>query len=205
MDGQDILDAYIRLGEVNNSTNGLHGQVVGDTIEEDGDAEQDVSSILESPRPTSYQSKRNSYQRLSRFSDEARRSIRSLDKPLADSSSGRSSATVRPAAAPRPHGSALLSDADFDKALTQFASDRDSFFLDLSFSAGAVTQPSHTRARPKAQKIVAEDLSSASLGRGLGSIRRHISFREMNSMRRQPSMARNGLLSPGRHPLEGTC
>ena len=191
VDGQDILDAYIRLGEVSNG-NGLHSQGVGDTIEEDQDAEQEVSSILESPRPMSRQSKRNSYQRLSRFSDEARMSIRSLDKPLTDSSSNRSSATVRPVPSPGPRASIMLSDADFDKALKQFASDRDSFFLDLNFSAGAVTQPSHLRARPKTQKIVPENVQPASLSRGLGSIRRHMSFREMNSVKRQPSMARNG-------------
>lgn len=192
MDGQDILDAYIRLGEVSNGTNGAYSQSVGDTIEEDQDAEKEVLSILESPRPMSRQSKRNSYQRLSRFSDEARMSIRSLDKPLADTGSKRSSVTIRPVPSPGPRASVLLSDADFDKALKQFATDRDSFFLDLSFSAGAVTQPSRPRARPKTQKIVPEDVQPASMSRGMGSIRRHMSFREMNSVKRQPSVTRNG-------------
>lgn len=193
LDGQDLLDTYIRLGEVNNGTSGGHSQGYGDTIREDEDTEQDVSSILESPRPMSRQAKRNSYQRLSRYSDEARMSIRSLDKPPSASSSQRSSATIRAGPPPGTRISTLLSDADFDKALNQFTNDRDSFFLDLSFSAGAVTKPSRPRARPKTQKIVSEDVPpSPSLSRGFGSIRRHMSFREMGSTRKQPPLARNG-------------
>ena len=186
VDGQDILDTYIRLGNVSNGTNGVHTNGVGDTIEEDEAAEQEVSSILESPRPMSRQSKRNSYQRLSRLSDEAQMSVRSLD-----TGSKRSSLTIRAAPSPGSRNSTLMNDADFDKALKQFASERDSFFLDLSFSAGAVTQPQRPKARPKTQKIVPEEMQPP-MSRGMGSIRRHMSFREMNSMRRQPSVNRNG-------------
>ena len=193
MDGQEILDTYIRLGAVSNGANGVHATGVEDTIQEDQDAEQEVSSILESPRPMSRHSKRNSYQRLSRLSDEARLSIRSLDAPQPGSSSKRSSATIRPVPAPGTRASILLSDADFDMALKQFAVDRDSFFLDLNFTAGAVTQPSRQKPRPKTQKIVPEELQPG-LSRGIGSIRRHMSFRERNSMKRQPSVARQGLL-----------
>jgi hypothetical protein len=183
VDGQDILDTYVRLASVSSATNALHTNGVGDTIEEDKDAEQDVSSILESPRPTS---KRNSYQRLSRLSDEAQMSTRSLD-----SGSKRSSVTIKAGPSPGPRSSVLMNDADFDKTLKQFVSDRDSFFLDLTFSAGAVTQPLRPKARPKTQKIVVEDIQP-SMSRGLGSIRRHMSFREMSSMRKQPSVKRNG-------------
>jgi hypothetical protein len=186
VDGQDILDTYIRLGNVSNGTNGVHSNGVGDTIAEDEDAEQEVSSILESPRPTSQHSKRSSRRTLSRLSDEAQMSIRSLD-----TASKRSSVTIKAGPSPGPRISALLNDADFDKALKQFASDRDSFFLDLTFSAGAVTQPPRSRPKPKTQKIVAEDIQP-SVTRGIGSIRRHMSFREMNSLRRQPSVNRNG-------------
>jgi hypothetical protein len=181
VDGQDIFDTYVRLGNINSGTTGVE-----DTIEEDEDAEQEVSSILESPRPTSRHSKRNSYQTLSRFSDEAHMSIRSLG-----GSSKRSSLTIRPEPSAGTRASLRLSDADFDRALKQFVSDRDSFFLDLTFSAGAVTQPPRPKQRPKTQKIVADDMQP-SITRGIGSIRRHISFREMNSMRRQPSVNRNG-------------
>lgn len=181
VDGQDIFDTYVRLGNINSGTNGVE-----DTIEEDEDAEQEVSSILESPRPTSRHSKRNSYQTLSRLSDEAHMSIRSLD-----GSSTRSSLTIRPEPSAGTRASFRLSDADFDRALKQFVSDRDSFFIDLTFSAGAVTQPPRLKQRPKTQKIVADDMQP-SITRGIGSIRRRISFREMNSVRRQPSVKRNG-------------
>jgi hypothetical protein len=186
VDGQEVLDTYIRLGNVSNGTTGVHTNGVGDTIAEDEDAEQEVSSILESPRPTSQHSKRSSYRTLLRLSDEAQKSIRSLD-----TASKRSSVTIKPSPSLSPRISTLLSDADFDKALKQFTSDRDSFFLDLTFSAGAVTQPPRPRARPKTQKIVAEDIQP-SVSRGIGSIRRHMSFREMNSLRKQPSVSRNG-------------
>lgn len=184
VDGQDVLDTYICLGPP--TTEGVHPHGVGDTIREDEAAEQEVSSILESPRPSSPYSKRDSYQRLSRLSDEAQMSIRSLD-----ASSRRSSATIKAVPASDHRMSVLMNDADFEKALKHFASERDSFFLDLTFSAGAVTQPPRPKARPKTQRIVVEDVQP-STSRGLGSIRRHMSFREMNSMRRQPSIKRNG-------------
>ena len=182
VDGEEILDTYLRWGNVSNGANGVHTSGVEDTIKEDEGAEQEISSILESPRPTSRHSRHNSFQRLSRLSGDAQMSIRSLD-----TGSKRSSVTIKP----RPRSSALMNDADFDKALTQFAADRDSFFLDLNFSAGAVTQPTRSRTRTKTQKIVVEDIQP-SVSRGIGSIRRHMSFREMNSMRKQPSVKRNG-------------
>ena len=195
VDGQDILDTYIRLGESANGTNGVRSQSAlsfGETIEEDQDAEHEASSILESPRPTSRRSKRSSYQRLSRLSGEAQMSIQSLDESLPGTSSKRSSATIRAVPSPGPRASVLMNGQDFDEALKQFATDRESFYLDLNFSAGAVTQPSKPKPKPKTQKIVGEDVGPG-LSRGLGSIRRHMSFREMNSMRRQPSVARQGM------------
>ena len=191
VDGQEVLDTYVRWRDVANGMN-IRNQGPADTIEEDQDAEQDeLFSILESPRPTSPQSKRNSYQRLSRLSYEARGSIRSLDHSTTGNSSKRSSATIRAVPSPGPRHSMLLSDADFDKALKNFALDRDSFFLDLNFSASAVAQPNRPRPRPKTQKILPDDLQQAP-SRAMGSLRRHMSFREMSSMKRQPSVARQG-------------
>lgn len=190
LDGQELLDTYVNLGEVNNPKN-RNSNDVSDIIVEDEVAEADVSSILESPRPTSKQSKRNSYQRLSRLSNEAHTSLRSLDKVPSGTSSTRSSATIRLVPSSSVRASIMLNDVDFDNALKKFANDRDSFFLDISFSAGAVTQPSRPRPRPRTQKIVAED-QSPGLSRGIGSVRRHMSFREMNSAKRQSSMGRQG-------------
>lgn len=196
LDGQDVLDSYIRLGEVNNPQDRNSNDVQG-IIVEDETTEGEVSSMLESPRPTSKQSKRNSYHRLSRLSSEAQTSARSLDKISSGASSARSSTTIRVVPSPSIHASVMLNDVDFDNALKKFANDRDSFFLDISFSAGAVSQPSRPRPRPRTQKIVAED-QAAGLSRGIGSVRRHMSFREMNSAKRQSSMARQGQLI---HPI----
>jgi hypothetical protein len=192
LDGQDLLDTYIKLGEVNNHKKNGNSSDLNDIIVEDEAAEAEVSSMLESPRPASKQSKRNSYQRLSRLSGEAQTSIRSLDKTPSATSSNRSSATIRlvPSATPYPTG--ILNEVDFDNALKKFAYERDSFFIDINFSAGAVAQPGRPRPRPRTQKIVAED-APPGLSRGIGSVRRHMSFREMNSAKRQSSMARQGL------------
>jgi hypothetical protein len=191
LDGQDLLDTYVRLGEVHNPPKNGSSNDVNDIIVEDEAAEADVSSILDSPRPASTQSKQNSYQPLSRLSGEAPTSIRSSDKIPSGASSARSSATIRCVTSSSPYASPGLNDVDFDNALKKFATDRDSFFLDINFSAGAVTEPSRPRPRPRTQKIVADE--QAGLSRGIGSVRRHMSFREMNSAKRQSSMARQGV------------
>lgn len=185
LDGQDLLDTYIRLGEANNVAP-TNGNDPTETIVED-----EWSEPPESPRPSSKQSKRNSYQRLARLSSEAHTSIRSLEK-LSGTSSARSSATIRAVPISNPRASMLLSDVDFDKALKKFATERDSFFLDLNFSAGAVTQSNRPRPKQRTQKIVSEEQNNG-LSRGMGSVRRHISFREMSSVKRQSSVARQGL------------
>lgn len=140
---------------------------------------------LSSPT-TPRHSKRSSYHRLSRLSDDARLSIQSIsltsDKKGTDSN--RSSATIKGI---QINGTAGLSDVDFEKALRKFASERDSFLSDLSLSAGAVV-PNRPKPRPKTQRITNED--TAGLKSGVGSVRRRISFRDMSSMKRQPSVAR---------------
>ena len=156
------------------------------TIEEDraAEAEGDSPDLRDStPRRT----KRNSYQRLSTLSDEARLSITSLSlsPERKGTESNRSSTTIK---APQINGNGrVLNDTDFENALKKFASQRDSFLSDLTLSAGAVV-PNRPKARPKTQKIVNED--GGGLKSGVGSIRRRISFRDMNSMKRQSSVKR---------------
>lgn len=188
LDGSEILETFQKLGEVKN-TNGSQAPPVADTIEEDEDAEAEHGSITESPRPMSRSEKRNSYQRLSKLSNEARISTRSIDSGSRGGNSNRSSATIRAV----PNTPSLLNDVDFEVALRRFAAERDSFLSDLSLSAGAVV-PNRPKPRPKTQKIVAED-GPAGLRSGIGSVRRHMSFREMSSMKRQPSLARQGQCS----------
>ncbi|KAL8973006.1 MAG: hypothetical protein Q9197_002535 [Variospora fuerteventurae] len=97
--------------------------------------------------------KRNSYHRLSRLSDDARLSIASLslspDQKGTDSN--RSSTTIK---AFQIHGNtSSLSDADFDRALRKFTTERDSFLTDLTLSPGAAV-PNRPKARPKTQRIL---------------------------------------------------
>lgn len=190
LDGAEILETYQKLGETA-AFNGSQTLPVEDTIEEDENAEAEASSIVESPRPTSRSSKRNSYHRLSKLSNEARLSLRSIDsngRNGTNSNSNRSSGTVKAA---HPSGvPSLLNDVDFDKALRKFAAERDSFFLDVNLNGTSNTQ-SRSRPRPRTQKIVADDVSPG-LTRGIGSVRRHMSFKEMSSLKRQPSLARQG-------------
>lgn len=156
------------------------------TIEEDSVAEAEGDS-LDLRDSTSRKTKRNSYQRLSTLSDEARLSITSLSlsHERKGTDSNRSSTTIK---APQINGNGrLLNDTDFENALKKFASQRDSFLSDLTLSAGAVV-PNRPKARPKTQKIVSED--GGGLKSGVGSIRRRISFRDMNSMKRQSSVKR---------------
>ena len=105
--------------------------------------------------------------------------------------SNRSSTTIKAIQVNGTHGS--LNDTDFEHALQKFAAQRDSFLSDLTLTAGAVV-PNRPKPRPKTQKIVNED--GAGLKSGVGSIRRRISFRDMNSMKRQSSVNRQCVYLP---------
>ena len=158
---------------------------VEQTIEEErtSESENDNTDYV---APTPRRNKRNSYQRLSRLSDEARLSIASvsLSPDPKGTDSNRSSTTIKGV---QINGTNGLTEADFDRALRKFASERESFLTDLTLSAGVVV-PNRPKARPKAQRIVNED--NGGLKPGVGSIRRRISFRDMNSMKRQSSVNR---------------
>ena len=151
------------------------------TIAEDKLAEAE-DDYLEITPATPRNTKRNSYQRLSRLSDEARFSITSISSTpdYKGADSNRSSVTIKGI---QTNGKGLLNDADFEKALRKFASERDSFLSDLTLSAGAVV-PNRPKPRPKTQRIVKDD--APGLKPGVGSIRRRISFRDM---KRQSSVA----------------
>ena len=162
---------------------------VEQTIQEERAAEAEIDA-LDPPLSTPRKTKRNSYQRLSNLSDEARLSISSLsfssDKK-GGTESNRSSTTIKAIQINGSGNANGLNDLDFENALKKFASQRDSFLSDLTLSAGAVL-PNRPKPRPKTQKITNED--TAGLKSGVGSIRRRISFRDMNSMKRQSSVKR---------------
>ncbi|KAL3491459.1 AEX-3 domain-containing protein [Aspergillus germanicus] len=197
VDGAEILDTFRKLGDeyrISNAT--APGPAVTDTIEEDADAEDAHDPRLDGllSRNSSVIGPPGSQQRLSYRSDNS-------DPNANGTHSNRSSMTIKGAAAPSPRGSAFLGleDFDFDKALFKFASERDSFLSDLSLSAGAITPQARPRSRVRTQKIVSEESQPSGLLRsGIGSVRRHMSFRDMNSMKRQPSVARQASIRTSR-------
>ncbi|XP_044724536.1 DENN (AEX-3) domain-containing protein [Hirsutella rhossiliensis] len=179
---------------------------VGSTICEHG--EPDPNSFNGQPKTTAARhSRQSSANRLSKISVDGRFSISTLDELDGNTRSNRSSATIKPVRRSGSNGAATngglpadaahvpqMGDFDFDSALIKFAAEREHFLDDLSFSAGAKTQARPPMVNPRAERIRAEE--SASSGRVSplkslkGSIRRKISFRDMNSMRKQPSSAR---------------
>ena len=191
VDSSDLLQTYAQLGSratlVPKSPGGLE-----DTIEEDQDAEH--SSVLESPRPISRSSTSDSWNRFSKISNGSSRQLKPVNGDNAGTASNRSSATIRPIQSDGPTAADLMDDVDFENALRSFAADRESFLFDLNLSAGAITNSNRpTRQRPKTLKIKGDDTTAPTgLKSSLGSVRRHMSFRDMNSIKRQSTVARNG-------------
>jgi hypothetical protein len=181
---------------------------VDTTIEEDKESEEeqeeeDVShntnrdSVI-SPVSRIRDSRQSAGSRLSKISTHT------LEELDGNTRSNRSSATIRPNPLP---GAAVqdglvpsfLADFDFDKALLKFASERENFLEDLSFTAGAKTQARQPMVNnPRAERIKADEsgrMSPLKTLRGSirGSIRRKISFRDMNSARKPPAAPRPGM------------
>ena len=159
------------------------------TIQEDAlEGESDVPPDLTPLKTRNL--KRNSYQRLSKLSNDNRLSLASLQTITFESKgrdSNRSSTTIKGIPI---NGIPTALDDDFEKALRKFATERDSFLSGLALTAGAVV-PNRPRPRLQTQKIVNEDAQG--LRAGLGSIRRRISTRNVNGMKRQPSVGRQGM------------
>ncbi|KND94538.1 DENN domain-containing protein [Tolypocladium ophioglossoides CBS 100239] len=186
---------------------------VESTITEDG--EPDENAVGGQPKVTAARhSRQNSANRLSKLSIDGRFSIHTLDELDGNTKSNRSSATIKPVKPSGTNGNAtngapaegghgghglLMGDFDFDKALFKFAAERENFLEDLSFTAGAKTQARPPMVNPRAERIHAEESVASGRVSPLrsikGSIRRKISFRDMNSMRKQPSSARPGASS----------
>lgn len=141
-------------------------------------------------------SRQNSANRLSKISLDMRSLASALDGE-GSTKSNRSSATIRPVNG-QTNGSLLpeeitspgigSKDFDFDKALIKFASEREHFLDDLTFSAGATVQARAPMTKPRTEQIRHDEgIPSGRMSplRSLkGSIRRRISFREMGSVRR---------------------
>ncbi|KAK5997040.1 DENN domain-containing protein [Cladobotryum mycophilum] len=172
---------------------------VGLTIVEDAEIDD---GVVNGPtrRSTARHSRQNSGNRLSKVSVDGRTSIHTLEEVDGNTRSNRSSATIKAIKPLTPNGSGngeftLMGDFDFDKALWKFAAERENFLEDLSFTAGAKLQSRPPMVNPRAERIRAEEAEPSGKVSPLksikGSIRRKISFRDMNSMRKQPSTVRS--------------
>lgn len=158
---------------------------VEDTIDENVALETTYEN-----RPNTPGSPAETTKRRSRYSFEARKSIGSIvtaGEPTTPASN-RSSTTIKGLAVNgNGTGAPGLSDDAFEEALKKFASERDSFLEDISFSAGTITTPTLKKPRPKTVRITQDEntMGGAGLKGGVGSLRRRLST--MNSMKRQPS------------------
>lgn len=194
-----------------------------DTIAEDGEGEEADSSVVSTGRAKARHSRQNSANRLSNLSrlsitPSISGEIRTVDDGDGNTRSNRSSATIRPLHPPTVNTNGVcngingnggtftvgpdgfLVDFDFDKALLKFAVERENFLDDLTFSAGAKIQSRPPMINPRTEKLkVAEDMDQSGrispLMKSLrGSIRRKMSFRDMNSVRKQPITPKPGRL-----------
>jgi len=172
------------------------------TIVEDGEPEP-VEPIQGSSKATARHSRQGSSHRISKLSADGRFPSHMLDDLDGSTRSNRSSTTIRPVNG--NHEAKNCSNADhaqdgefdFDTALFKFAAERENFLEDLSFSAGAKLQTRPPMVNPRAERIKADENEAASRRSPLrnikGSIRRKMSFRDMNSSRKQPAIPRAGM------------
>jgi len=175
-----------------------------ETTIEEGSENDNSPPPTSNPRGTAQHSRNNSWQKLSKPPQDGRSSISNVDE-LDFTRSNRSSMTIK-AGNTNGHGNMngngsgdLLGGFDFDTALLKFANERENFLDDLSFSAGAPLQKSQPMTAPPPLNVRTDRLrvDGAEAGNGSGkrsplrsvggSIRRRISFRDMNSVKRQPS------------------
>ncbi|PKS09686.1 hypothetical protein jhhlp_004306 [Lomentospora prolificans] len=180
--------------------------IAEDELEEVSEVNEPLNGNSRATARHSRQSSTNN--RLSKLSGDARFSVNTLEEVDGNTRSNRSSATIRPtnngqlasATTPSSEGP-TMSDFDFDKALFKFAAEREHFLEDLSFTAGAKIQSRPPMVNPRAERIKADEndgLGRRSPLRSIkgsikGSIRRKMSFRDMNSSRKQPITPKPGL------------
>ena len=201
----------------------LQPQQVEETIDELGEPEPTEvarsSTISRTPNRHSQQSSGN---RLSRLSLEKRFSTHTLDdfddnnthsnrssttikaSPLLPTTSASSTATATQDSsfngATNTAGLGSRNEFDFDQMLVKFAAEREIFLEDLSFSAGAKLHARPPMISPRAEMIKADESELSgrrSPLRGIrGSIRRKLSFRDMNSVRKPHNTSRAGKRPP---------
>ncbi|CAK7218724.1 hypothetical protein SCUCBS95973_003578 [Sporothrix curviconia] len=191
----------------------LQPQQVEETIDEHGELESVEASRNSAASRTSHRhSRQSSGNRLSKLSLEKRFSAHTLEDIDDNTRSNRSSTTIKAplqpttsvssAATPTQDsssnggaasGAGSRNEFDFDQILVKFAVERENFLEDLSFSAGAKLHARPPMISPRAEKIRADETEPSgrrSPLRGIkGSIRRKLSFRDMNSVRKPHNTA----------------
>jgi hypothetical protein len=187
-----------------------HAPTVEDTIEE-----HTVLDTAASGRPKSNEGlglsglENRSSNSTARFSYEIRKSMGSLIGSASGTASNRSSATIKPVllaettngvqlvdqGGPASDPTTGMSDEDFESALKKFTLERDEFMEEMHFSAGTLPQITKPKTRPRTQKIINDEANG--LRGSVGSIRRRLST--MNSLKRQPSVMRQGEASRERY------
>ncbi|KAJ2907156.1 DENN domain-containing protein [Zalerion maritima] len=199
---------------------------IAEDRESDSDPESRANNANSTTGSDARHSKHNA-NRLSKSSVDSRTSIRTVEE-LDVTRSNRSSATIRAnppppftntpnnlngsssnsnGQCPSPGGLGILTPEttspgfDFDQALYKFAAERENFLDDLTFSSGAKVQSRPPMISPRVERIKADE--DVSLMRNpirsiKGSIRRKISFRDMNSTRRQPPATRTASVRTSR-------
>jgi hypothetical protein len=194
--GIESSQVYDERNHQPTSLNGLSSPLMTPTQPVDVDETIDEDRALEtdSLRPTSQDGLTNgegtAKRGSARMSYDNRTSISTIIGPDAKQTvSNRSSATVKGLQV----GGSGLSDVDFENALRKFASERDTFLEEIQFTASAAQQSrsTPTRLRQKPTRIQHED-GAGNLRSGVGSIRRRLSTMQ-SSLKRQPSMARQGM------------
>jgi hypothetical protein len=177
---------------------------VESTIVEVGEPETNHAAATRNSKASTRHSRQSSSNRISKLSAEGRLSFHALEELDGNTRSNRSSATIRPNQMGGVNGNStdgeLLVDFDFDKALLKFAAERESFLEDLTFSAGAKVQSRPPMVNPRAERIKVDENEPSGRRSPLrsikGSIRRKMSFRDMNSSRRQPTVPKAGRFRP---------
>jgi hypothetical protein len=153
------------------------------TIEED----EVLDTTEGTPRPSSADGQQNGDSTTQRR--RSRMSISSLLTSDSKTTSNRSSAATIKGVGGMIEGT-TLNEVDFDNALRKFAAERETFLEEIHFSAGTLppmTKPKKSKSKAHVIKG-SEDLGG--IKSGVGSLRRKLST--MNSLKRQPSLMRQG-------------
>ena len=162
----------------------------------------------------------NRLSKISGLSADGRLSFMALEELDIGTRSNRSSTTIRPGqlngagGAGGPGGAgggqqqpgsiegggAFSQDFDFDKALVKFAAERENFLDELTFSAGAKLQSRPPMVNQRAERLKASEGEQSGRMSPLrsikGSIRRRVGFRELSSVRKQPTAPKPGRTWP---------